>query len=283
MADFAERFYRARDDLPLHYRDYGAPLSPRRPVLCLPGLNRNAADFHDLAVRLSKTRRVICPDYRGRGKSARDRNWRNYRPEVYLDDLAHLLTLTNLHSVVVVGTSLGGLLAMGMAVARPTALAGVLLNDVGPEIRRDGLARILSYVGRDAPQPDWPSAAAYLRTVLPHLSLETPEQWMSLARRTFREGEDGLLHVNWDTAIARPLGRPHRAVPDLWPLFRALRPIPVLALRGALSDVLAPDTFDRMGREHPGMIRVTIPKVGHVPMLDEPEAREAIDAFLACL
>jgi pimeloyl-ACP methyl ester carboxylesterase len=283
MAGFTERTYRSQDDLRLCYRDYGDPLSTRHPVLCLPGLTRNAGDFHALAVRLSATRRVICPDYRGRGKSAYDANWRNYRPPVYLNDIAHLLTLCNAHPAVVVGTSLGGLLAMGLAVARPTALAGVILNDVGPEVQGDGLVRILNYIGHDAPQPDWTAAVEHLKVLMPHLPLETPDQWMGLAQRTFREGEDGFLHVNWDPALAKPLARADRTVPDLWPLFRALRRLPVLALRGELSDVLAPDTFEHMAREHPGLARVTIPRVGHVPMLDEPEARNAIDAFLAPL
>ncbi|WP_162913357.1 alpha/beta fold hydrolase [Rhodospirillaceae bacterium SYSU D60014] len=281
--EFRERHYRSQDGLRLYFRDYGDPLSPRHPVLCLSGLTRNAADFHDFATRLARTRRVICPDYRGRGRSAYDQNWRNYEPKTYINDIAHLLALCNIHSVVVVGASLGGLLAMGLAVARPTTLAGIVLNDVGPDIQGDGLVRILNYIGHDAPQPDWDTAVAHLKVLFPHAPPDTPAKWLRFARATFREGEDGLLHFNWDPALARPLRRSHRARPDLWPLFGALRPFPVLALRGELSDVLAPDTFERMGREHPDLIRITVPKVGHVPLLDEPPACEAIDGFLDSL
>lgn len=280
---FRSRHYRSQDGLELHFRDYGDPLSPLRPVLCLSGLTRNASDFHDFAMGLARRRRVICPDYRGRGKSAYDPNWRNYEPKTYISDIVHLLALSNIHSVVVVGTSLGGLLAMGLAVARPTVLAGVVLNDVGPDIQGDGLVRILNYIGRDAPQPDWDAAIAHLKILFPNAPLDTPAEWLRFAQATFREGEDGLLHFDWDPALAKPLRRPRRAVPDLWPLFGALRRVPVLALRGELSDVLAPDTFERMGRAHSGLTRITVPKVGHVPLLHEPPAREAIDGFLDSL
>src|SRR5262249_53565530 len=151
----------------LYYRDYGAGDAGQMPVLCLAGLVRNSKDFHALAMRLAPYRRVLVPDYRGRGRSARDPNWRNYRPETYIGDALDLLTVTGVDRVVIVGTSMGGLLAMGMAALRPNCLAGVILNDIGPEVAPDGYRRIMSYISADRPQPDWPSAIADMKQLFP--------------------------------------------------------------------------------------------------------------------
>ena len=279
MTEYAEKTYSAQDGLRLYYREYGDPLAPAMPLLCLTGLTRNSHDYHVLAGRVGQGRRVICPDYRGRGRSAHDPDWRNYQPRVYVGDILQLVAAANLHRFIVVGTSLGGLLAMGLAVAQPASLAGVVLNDVGPDINRDGLARIKGYIGRDAPQPDWDSAVRYAKQAFTTVGEKSEADWLRIARGTFRQGVDGLLHVDWDVALARPLEQAG-PIPDLWPLFRALRRIPTLAFRGALSDVLTATTFDRMQREHPALIAVTVAGAGHVPTLDEPEARDAFDAFL---
>lgn len=279
--DYRSRFYRSQDDLALHFRDYGDPDSPRAPLLCLTGLTRNANDFERLAGRLAAERRVVCPDYRGRGRSQHDPDWRNYRPETYLNDIRHLIAALGLERIVVVGTSLGGVLAMGLAVLVPKALAGAVLNDIGPEVNATGLGRILSYISSDRPQPDWRSAARHLRELLPTLSIKTDEDWDWLARGTYREGEDGRLHFDWDVALAKPLLAHGRENGDLWPYFRALRQIPLLAIRGGASDVLTEACFDAMAAERPDMRRVTLPGVGHAPTFEEPEAREALARFLA--
>ena len=132
MPAYREATVSAQDGLALYYRDYGDALASKTPVLCLPGLTRNSADFAELAARLSRGRRVLCPDYRGRGRSAYDSNWRNYDPYVYINDISHLLAATGIGRAVIVGTSMGGLLAMGLAVLRPTLVAGAVLNDIGP-------------------------------------------------------------------------------------------------------------------------------------------------------
>lgn len=280
MTGYVEKWYGAQDGLRLYYREYGDPLAPGTPLLCLTGLTRNSHDYHVLASRVAAAgRRVICPDYRGRGRSEYDPNWRNYQPRVYIADILHLVVAANLHRFIVVGTSLGGLLAMGLAVAQPASLAGVVLNDVGPDINSQGLERIRGYIGRDVPQPDWDSAVRYAKQAFKTVGDKSEADWRRIAEGTFRQGADGLLHVDWDVAIARPLGRVE-TIPDLWPLFRALRRIPTLAFRGALSDVLTEATFDRMQREHPALTALTVAGVGHVPTLDEPEARDAFDAFI---
>lgn len=276
---FVERRITAQDGLSLYLRDYGQRGHGGTPVVCLAGLTRNSRDFHRLAIRLSARRRVLCPDYRGRGQSARDPDWRNYTPATYLNDLRHIMIACGVGRVVAVGTSLGGLLGTALAVAQPNSLAGLILNDVGPDPDLAALARIIDYVGRDRPQPDWPSAAKHLSELLPTLSIRGEEGWLRLARATYREGPDDQLHFDWDVNLVRPLKQPGAEIPDLWPVFRATRRFPMLAIRGALSHVLRPETFEHMAQEHPAMARCVVPACGHAPQLDEPEALEAIDEF----
>lgn len=279
---FRERRYRSQDDLALYFREYGDALAPGIPVVCLAGLTRNARDFHLLASHLAEKRRVICPDYRGRGQSAYDPNWRRYTPATYLNDIRHLLTVASIHRAVFIGTSMGGLLSAAMAIASPLNVAGVVLNDTGPELDRDGIGRIMAYIAVDRPQPDWDTARNHLRGLLPTLSLTSDADWQRMAENTYRRGEDGLLHFDWDVAIAKPL-MTGAALPDLWPVFRALRRVPALAIRGGASDVLSSAAFDRMAGEKPDLVRLTLPGIGHAPSLDEPASRAVIDAFLAGL
>lgn len=282
-ADQAYRELRigAQDGLKLHVRDYGDRLAPGVPLLCLGGLTRNAKDFDHLARRLCGGRRVVCPDYRGRGRSDYDPDWRHYRPETYLRDLAHIMAACNLHRVAVCGTSMGGLLAMAMGLTNPAALAGVILNDVGPDLNPGGLARIMSYVGVDRPQADWDGAIAHLKELFGPDAHRDEATWRRFAEATYRRADDGLLHYDWDVALVKPLLRGGGVMLDLWRLYGALRPVPVLALRGALSDLLSEATFERMAAVKPDLIRVTVPDVGHTPELDEPIAEQAIDDFLA--
>lgn len=282
-AAYRERRFSTHDGVSLYFRDWGDPVSPRTAVLCLPGLARNCQDFDDLARRLAVERRVVCLDYRGRGRSDYDRDWTNYAPKVYLRDALDLLTAIDVHRVVVIGTSLGGFLAMAMAVARPTALAGVVLNDVGPEIHGASLGKLIEYVATYRPQPDWDSAAAFLKENFKRVGLTSYDDWMKIAKKTFREGADGVLRYDFDPNIAKNLAGAAEAVRSQWPLFRALAHIPTLAFRGADSDILGADTFARMAAEKPDLISVTVPNRGHAPLLDEPECTGALDDFLARL
>lgn len=276
---FRERRISAQDGLALYFRDYGDAASPNLPVICLTGVTRNSRDYHDFASRIAHDRRVLALDYRGRGLSARDPDWRNYTAAVYADDIRQVMAATNCHRVIMVGTSLGAILAMGLAVLAPTAIAGAILNDAGPELDTSGLARIVAYIGEDQPVADWDAAVVRAKELFPGVGRRSEDEWRKIAHGTFREGPDGLLHYDWDPAIAKALAAAG-PVPDLWPYYRALRPIPVLALRGEVSDVLSADTFERMGHDMPNLSRVTVKGVGHVPSLAEPEARRAIDAFL---
>lgn len=280
---FRERFFTSQDNLSLYFREYGDRLTPTAAVLCLPGLTRNCKDFHDLATHLAQKHRVVCPDSRGRGRSDYDPDWRHYEARTQINDLRHLLAVADIHRAVVIGTSFGGLIAMALAVAAPTAVAGVVLNDIGPEVNQSEYQRILDYISRDRPQPDWESATRHLRQMFPKLSFKDEAGWLTMARNTYREGPDGVLHFDWDVSLVKPLRANAGRLPDLWPLFRALGALPVLAIRGALSDVLSEDTFERMAEAKPDLIRVTVPDVGHAPALNEPEALTAIDDFLTAL
>lgn len=280
MTGSQEHRYTAQDGLSLYYRSYGDPLAGRTPVLCLPGFARNSKDFHPLAARIGADRWVVCPDYRGRGRSDYDPDSDNYQPATYLGDIRHLLAAAGLHHAVVIGTSMGGLLACAMGAAMPGALAGVVLNDIGPDVAEGGLGRIMTYLAQDNPQPDWDSAAAAFKALFPTLSLRTEEEWRDATAATWAEGDDGMLHYDWDIHIVDPLLKKH-PLPDLWALFRSIRKRPALAIRGGASDVLLPETFERMAVEHPDLDCVTIEGVGHVPSLVEPESTEAIDRLLA--
>ena len=283
--DYRERWLTAQDGLKLYFRDYqprgGGPAAGATPVLCLPGVSRNSKDFAPLAQRLSQGRRVICPDYRGRGRSQYDSDWRHYHPPVYVDDIRHLLSALGIHRVHVIGTSLGGILSMVMAVAMPGTVAGAVLNDIGPEIDMSGLAKIIDYLSDDTPLPDWDAVVRRLRETFPDLPARSPEDWLTIARNTYRDSPGGGLVHDWDHAIVNQLAKALGDKVSLWPLFKALERVPVLTVHGARSNILSGKTLSRMAETLPGMAQVTVEDCGHPPSLTEPNVLEALDAHLA--
>lgn len=279
---FDERHFTTQDGLRLQFRDYGRcgrQAGDRFALLCLPGLARNGKDYHDLAQGLSTRCRVLCPDYRGVGRSQYAPRWRDYSPQANLNDLRHLLAVTGVHHVVAIGTSYGGILAAGLAVMLPGAVRGVVLNDIGPDVAPGSLKRVLDHIGRDHRPADWSAAVDYMKGAFPHLPAGTEERWLRIAQNTFHE-VNGCLRVDWDIALAKPLPGLLRENGNLWPLFLALSRIPALAVRGELSDILSPQTFQRMAAEIPGLGTMTVPGVGHAPDLAEPPARRRVEAFL---
>ncbi len=278
---YAERRFESADGLSLYYRDYGDAGSPRPPLLCLAGLTRNSKDFHDLACRYGAGRRVITLDYRGRGRSDWDADYTNYHPRTYLQDIQRLLAAARAPRVVVVGTSLGGIMGMLLAALQPGAVGGLVLNDVGPEVEPEGIARIMGYVGESPPLPSWEVATRTLKRTFeaayPDLS---DARWAALARTLLDEGPDGRPRQDYDPAIKRAIEETSETA-DLWPLFGALAAVPTLLLRGALSDILGRRTAERMKAQKPDLDWVEVPNRGHVPLLDEPECLEALDAFFA--
>ena len=239
-------FFRSSDGLNLYYRDFGSQ-NDGTPVICLPGLTRNSRDFEDLAVRLAQRRRVLTVDFRGRGFSDYDPRWQNYHPGTYVADTWTLLDLLKIDRIVVVGTSLGGLCAMVMAAQRPDRVAGVVINDIGPEIDPAGHARVRDNTGRLEPVADWDEAVAQAKAVngkwLPGLS---EDDWHGLARRYYREDEHGTPRVDMDLNIGRAIRELDGKHDELWALFEALQPIPAVLLRGVLSDVLSAEAAARM-------------------------------------
>ena len=286
MPIYAERSYRARDGLKLHYRDY--PGDPHKsPVLCLHGLTRNCRDFEALALRIAPGRRVLTPDFRGRGKSQYDSMWMNYHPMTYVDDVWALLREVGADPVIAIGTSLGGLVAMLMAAVRAQTFAGVVLNDIGPELDPVGATRIAGYAGRFPPPRSWDEAIGQMKVAFGAAFPDfTAKQWQDFARLTYVEDSTGTPRLEADPKIGdalRAIPPPPGATVGMWLAFGALHDTPTLAIRGELSDLLSVATFDRMQREHPGLQRVTVKQRGHVPQLDEPQSRAALEGFLAQL
>jgi pimeloyl-ACP methyl ester carboxylesterase len=269
------RIIHAWDGLTLHIQEWGE--GPLLPLLCLPGLVRTTGDFADFAGRYGGERRIVSLDYAGRGESGRSQDVARYRPENCLRDVLDVCAALHLHRVVVIGTSFGGLLAMGIAVMRPGLLAGVLLNDVGPELGAAGAAFLRRFIADDPALPDLAQCAAHLRQRLPYLSLTTEAQWQHFAHLTYRLGPDGKYHPRWDTAIAELLDPPVR---DLWPLFDALVGIPVLLVRGTHSNLLLAPAVEKMRMRRSDMEVADIEGVGHAPTLAEPASIRAIDRFL---
>ncbi len=282
-APYRESFWQSPDGLRLYTRIYDGPQAGAATVLCLHGLTRNSRDFEDLAPHLQQRYRVIVPDLRGRGFSARDANPRNYQPAVYVQDILALLSAVDVPRTAIIGTSLGGILAMMLGSSHRSCISGIVLNDIGPEVDPAGIERIKQYAGRLPPARTWSNAAAQTRQVFGEAWPDVaPSRWQTLARRGYRENSAGIVEGDADPLIGEALrAASAAAAPDLWPLWDALRDLPTLSIRGALSDILSAATFARMKSENPGLEQLEVANRGHVPLLDEPECIAAIDGFLA--
>jgi len=281
MGGYENGHWQSADGLNLHYRDYPGR-ADRPPILCVPGLTRNARDFEEIAERLAGEWRVLAIDLRGRGDSDYARDSASYTPLTYVDDVLALLDQLALPRVVMFGTSLGGIVTMLLAVRARERLAGALLNDVGPEIEAAGLARIASYVGKSGSFPTWMHAARALEEsngdVYPRYEVE---DWLAMAKRLYYVNASGRIVLDYDMRISEPFREAGgAAAPDMWPALKALSGLPVLVVRGGRSDILSAATAERMAAGLPGCELITISDVGHTPTLSEPEAVTAVDALL---
>jgi pimeloyl-ACP methyl ester carboxylesterase len=279
-------FVTAPDGLTLHVRRYGSRLASALPVVCLPGLARTAADFHPVAGALaadpSQPRLVLALDYRGHGRSKYDRNPDNYTLSVALSDLLAVLIALEIAPAIFLGTSYGGLLAMMLAVSRPAAIAGVILNDIGPVTEPRGWVRIKSYVKDIRIPRNFEEGAEILRwwleTQFPKL---TPQEWIAFAQRTWREHR-GRLVPDYDPKLARMLqGADLQHPPMLWNQFDALRRVPLMIIRGSNSDLLAPTTLETMLSRRDQLEVAIVPDQGHAPLLAEAKLIRRIAAFAA--
>jgi pimeloyl-ACP methyl ester carboxylesterase len=277
-------FFSARDGLRLYARHYPAPGATRRPLLCLAGLTRNSRDFHDLATVLSRRdggRDVFALDSRGRGRSEHDRDWNNYSLLVEVKDVLDFMTLKGLHGAAIIGTSRGGLLAILASVLRPCAVGAVVLNDIGPVIEREGLARIMAYVGRMPLPKDWAEATKLAREMnVRQFPAVSDEQWAAYARAWFND-VNGLPAPGYDPNISKPFSVMDGPPPALWPQFGALTRMPVLAIRGDQSDILSVKTLEEMRARHPRLTAITVPGQGHAPLLMDAPTIGAVADFLA--
>jgi pimeloyl-ACP methyl ester carboxylesterase len=278
-------FVTAPDGLRLHVRAYGAA-SARLPILCLPGLTRTEADFETLAIRFAsdagRPRRVYALDYRGRGRSEHDPDWQNYDPRVELADVMAVTTALGLARAIFVGTSRGGILTMLLASVQPTLIAGAVLNDIGPVIEMKGLLRIKGYVGKTPRPRSYAGGVKVLRRLFgaqfPKL---TDEQWLAWAKRSWEQREKALI-ARYDVKLGNTLKSvtSDTPPPPLWQPFDALSQVPVMVIRGLLSDLLSAETVEAMRTRRADLEVVEVPDQGHAPLLDDEPTLLGIEQFV---
>ena len=280
MAAHREHTYMSRDGLTLFYREYGES-EGGVPIVCLPGITRNSRDFEDIAAHLAQHHRVLAPDLRGRGFSEHDSNWRNYHPQTYVDDVMSLLDHRKIDRVILLGTSLGGLVSTVLTKQHGERVVAVILNDIGPEVGAAGLERIKTYIGRMPPVASWDEAVAQARDIYGHaMPGLSNEEWRRLVRRGYREDEHGVPRLDMDPAIGDAARKVGAELEDPWVLFSGLDEKPLLVIQGELSDILTDDIVERMRARKPDLEHVKVANRGHPPLLDEPECIAAIDSFI---
>lgn len=279
--NYRDVFFHSRDGLRLYARDYPGPHANAAAIVCLPGLTRNSKDFAALAEALQATHRVICPDLRGRGRSQTDSDTTRYRPDQYAEDIITLMDLLLLSNVYLIGTSLGGLVSFLLLAREGARIAGAVINDIGPEIDPVGLARIASYAGKSAAVNTWDEAARQTAAINGGAFPEyCHDDWLVFAQKLYVQ-IDRTPTLDYDPHIADAVesstANPRGAT--LWPLAAQFPPIPMLVIRGELSDILSATTLRQMEERIPKLTAVTIPGRGHAPSLDEPAARDALWRF----
>ncbi len=283
---FREIRFSARDGLRLYARHYPArAYNALRPVLCLAGLTRNSKDFHDVASALSShpqvPRDVFTLDMRGRGQSENDGDWKNYTVPNEAHDVIDFMTMMELADAGFIGTSRGGLITMILAAIQPTRIGAVVLNDIGPVIDTDGLARIAGYVGRMPNPKSWADAGRMVRDLTRRdFPLLTEAGAEAFARQLFNE-KNGRPAAGYDSKLARSLSVLDGPMPQLWPQFEALKRAPLLVIRGENSDLLSAKTLEEMHKRHPMMASYIAKNEGHAPLLWDTPAIDAIASFFA--
>ena len=282
MRRFSDFYYQVPDGLTLYARDYPGPDDRAGCVLLMHGLTRNSRDFDVLADRLSVHLRVLVPEQRGRGRSEWDSQPDRYGIPTYVNDMFELLEAVGEDHVAAVGTSMGGLMAMVMNAMRPGVFTHVVLNDIGPELSKEGLDRISGYVGQGGIISTWEEAVAYNRAInavaFPSLS---DQQWGEFTRQLFGE-RNGAPFLDYDPAISQAVRSDEGSAlpPDLWSVYAQLESQPLMLIRGAISDLLDTDIKDRMIHSVPDLLYLEVADVGHAPMLIDDAVTEALEKFL---
>ena len=282
MRRFSDFYYQVPDGLTLYARDYPGPDDRAGCVLLMHGLTRNSRDFDVLADRLSVHFRVLVPEQRGRGRSEWDSQPDRYGIPTYVNDMFELLEAVGEDHVAAVGTSMGGLMAMVMNAMRPGVFTHVVLNDIGPELSKEGLDRISGYVGQGGIISTWEEAVAYNRAInavaFPSLS---DQQWGEFTRQLFGE-RNGAPFLDYDPAISQAVRSDEGSAlpPDLWSVYAQLESQPLMLIRGAISDLLDTDIKDRVIHSVPDLLYLEVADVGHAPMLIDDAVTEALENFL---
>lgn len=291
MNDYADIWYTSPDKLRLYARDYGVldashTQGATTTVLCMHGLTRNSADFDPLCQALMQTLpagfRLVAVDQRGRGKSDYDSKPENYTPAVYLHDMFALMEHLGTESVIAIGTSMGGIIAMLMAAFRPDTIKALVINDIGPEVPTDAIKRLQRYVGQLDPVTSWEDAIEQTKSTnqiaFPDASAE---DWEAFARRVFVENDEGIPELAYDPNIKQAFSSDYDVEPqDLWDFYEQIADKPILLIRGELSDLLTPEIALKMLAKKPDLSSVTVTGVGHAPILTEPQAFDEIVKFL---
>lgn len=286
MTTYNDIWYTSENGLRLYARDYSTALDKNpnaKTILCMHGLTRNSADFEDICNQLADDYRLIVVDQRGRGLSDYDPDPNNYNPLVYVQDMFLLLAELKLSSVILFGTSMGGIMSMMMAAMKADMVEALIINDVGPEIAEKGLDRLKKYVGKQTPVNTWEEAARQTE-VINRIAFPdaTNEDWLKFAKRLYREDENGRPVIACDPNIAIPLqdNSDNSVAPDLWPVYEQILDKPMLLIRGELSDIIDVECVERMQQMKPDLEVLEIPNVGHAPLLSEEAVEPAIAKFL---
>ena len=277
---YEDIYWESEDGLKLHCRDYPGDGS-RLPVICVPGLTRNARDFAHLGDSLRGQRRLIMVNLRGRGESEYAKDSGTYHPRQYVADIVKLMDQLAIPKAIFFGTSLGGIVTMVMAKKNPEKVAGALLNDIGPETDKRGLERIGDHVGQGRSYETWVHAArdtaAESKDIFPDYALS---DWVAFAKKLYHMTSSGRIKPDYDMKIAEPFDSKGGGSGALWNALEAMRDVPTLVVRGGLSDLFSEKTAQDMLKVLDKGELVTIPRVGHAPTLEEPEALDAIASWL---
>lgn len=283
--DYEDIYFSGQGGISLHARDYKPKKEQGLPVLCLHGLTRNCRDFEPLIDALPENLgiRFIVPDQRGRGLSATAEP-QTYSPIVYAQDMWRLMEYLEVEEFLVIGTSMGGIMALLMSAERPSRIRGIAFNDIGPELQQEELNRIVAYLGEDMYVADWEDAVISVKAMqAKNFPDFTDEQWLAFARRMYTKHDNGDLKLDYDENIGIPVRSVASAsVPvNMWSMFETTKNAPILVIRGEVSTLFPHETLTKMKEQHPMCVAIEVPNRGHAPILDEPVAVTNIRSWIS--
>jgi len=277
---YQDIYWESDDGLKLHAYDYPSE-SGKTPVICVPGLTRNARDFRHLGTEFHGQRRIIMLDLRGRGMSEYAKDSSTYNSKQYIADIIMLMDELAIPKAIFFGTSLGGVVTMIMAKMHPGRVAGALLNDIGPELDRKGLDRIADHVGQGRSFDTWAHAGRDMAETggdtFPDFTLK---DWIEFAKKVYQMNSSGRIKLDYDMKIAEPFDSKGGGSGAMWNALEYMKNIPTLILRGELSDLFSERVAAKMLEILDEGELVTIPRVGHAPTLEEPASLDAIHQLL---